>query len=243
MASSTRVLQRMDQNVEALCHAFAACVAKAITQEPFTGPSKYFYLKTLTLRRGHRTFTTLVEDDAYFDAAYATLTAWGMHRMGPNNTKLVDLDVLRTSVRDHVEALDALAGLTITQIPAGEHADMVRRLWSLVAELQVSKAEARIVANSKLLHYLLPELVPPIDREYTFQFFYGRNMLSIPEDVAFGEILMRLLHIADTNRKDIDLTPRDGWNTTAAKIIDNAIVGYVLAQQGGEALQGKIERT
>jgi hypothetical protein len=52
MASSTRVLQRMDQNVEALCHSFATYVAYTVKQEPFTGPSKYFYLKTLALRRG-----------------------------------------------------------------------------------------------------------------------------------------------------------------------------------------------
>ena len=45
----------------------------------------------------------------------------------------------------------------------------------------MSVAAAQIVANSKALHHLLPALVPPIDREYTFRFFYDRTMLTINE--------------------------------------------------------------
>ena len=40
--------------------------------------------------------------------------------------------------------------------------------------------------GSKVLHHVLPDLVPPIDRQYTFKFFYGRTLLSIPEEVAFA---------------------------------------------------------
>jgi hypothetical protein len=46
---------------------------------------------------------------------------------------------------------------------------------------QGSVAEVRLVANSKALHHVLPGLIPPIDRMYTFQSFYGRKMLSMRE--------------------------------------------------------------
>lgn len=98
-------------------------------------------------------------------------------------------------------------------------------------------AEARIVANSKLLHHVLPNLVPPMDREYTFKFFYGRGMLSISEERAFREMFSRQIQIARHNAGAIEAIPRIGWNSGSAKIVDNAIVGYMLNHDQSEGRQ------
>ena len=36
-------------------------------------------------------------------------------------------------------------------------------------------AGSQIVAGSKMLNHFLPDLIPPIDRPYTFSFFTGRQ--------------------------------------------------------------------
>jgi hypothetical protein len=110
---------------------------------------------------------------------------------------------------------------------------VIGEVWKLIERLRVSVAEARIVANSKLLHHILPDLVPPIDREYTFRFFYERTTLTtIGEGLAFREMFLRLLRIGHRNKQAIETAPRAGWNTSASKIVDNAIVGYVIPRRG-----------
>jgi hypothetical protein len=108
-------------------------------------------------------------------------------------------------------------------------------LWGLIQRLRVSKAEARIVANSKLLHHVLPDLVPPMDRQYTYRFFYGRTGLSIDEEVAFREMFGRLLEIAGQNRTSIQATTGTDWNTCPSKVVDNAIVGFMLSHKAQSA--------
>src|ERR1700683_4269616 len=174
VGSTAHIVERLDRNVDELCDGFAAHLALFDATDLFGGPSLYFHRKALDLRRRHSSVRALLEDEAFFDAAYATLTAWGMHRMGPGNTKLRDIEEIKDSVRENAPALERLATLDISTVGEAEQEGVVTDVWALVARLRVSVAEARIVANSKLLHHILPELVPPMDREYTFRFFYGR---------------------------------------------------------------------
>ena len=87
------------------------------------------------------------------------------------------------------------------------------------------------MANSKALHHVLPDLVPPIDREYTFNFFYDRSTLSIDEGDAFQEMFCQLDEIARRNLSEIGSSVGRGWNTSHSKVVDNAIVGYMINKQ------------
>lgn len=200
--------------------------------ERFTGPSWYFHRKTLRRRAEHKTIVSLLEDDLFFDMLYATLTAWGLHRMGPGNTKLRDLNDIRESVREVATPLEKLAGINIFDVGESRRSGVTDAVWSVLTGLRVSVAKVQIVANSKALHHLLPSLVPPMDREYTFRFFYGRNMLSIDEHTAFGEMFIRLLGLAYSQESVIRKLRDDTWNTSSSKVIDNAIVGYMIAREG-----------
>ena len=88
----------MDSRIVELCLRFEDHLDAFSRTELFTGPSWYFHDKTLALR------TTLglrgaLRDDAFFDWLYATLVSWGLHRMGPGNTKLRDIQEIRDSIR------------------------------------------------------------------------------------------------------------------------------------------------
>jgi hypothetical protein len=148
--------------------------------------------------------------------------------MGKGNTKLRDLPVIIESVRCQSPAIKALQNVSLLELPPSEVGQTSHALWQCLSQLSVSIAEARIVANSKVIHHLLPRLLPPIDRTYTFNFFYSRNMLSISEEVAFSEMYSRLHQVASANREPILSLVGNGWNTSPTKVIDNAIVGYVI---------------
>jgi hypothetical protein len=222
----------MNARVAELGAGFENFVGVLTRSERFTGPSWYFHRRTVRRRAEHKTTASLLTDDLFFDMLYATLTAWGLHRMGPGNTKLRDLDDIRESVREAAAALDELARLEITELSESKAAGVTDALWSVLTRLRVSVASVKIVANSKALHHLLPALCPPMDREYTFRFFYGRNMLSIDERTAFGEMFMRFLGLASEQKSVIRTLRDETWNTSSTKIVDNAIVGYMIAREG-----------
>ncbi len=229
MSSSVKVTARMERRVDQLCESFGSSLDRFEATALFTGPSFYFHEKTLSRRRSEG-LASVLEDDLWFDYLYATLTAWGLHRMGPGNTKLRDIEELRTSVRAQAAALETLEDLRITSLTEKEASSIAPQVWAILTALKVSVAKAQLVANSKALHHLLPGLVPPIDREYTFRFFYSRTMLSIPEREAFLEIYEQLHRVAARGADEILRRVGSGWHTSESKVIDNAVIGYMVRQ-------------
>ena len=170
-----------------------------------------------------------LDDDEFFEGMYATLTAWGMHRMGPGNAKLADLSVIKASFQSQRELVRLVQAHQIAQLAIAELASTTDALWNLMAGLRVGIGETKIVANSKALHFLLPALVPPIDREYTIRFFYGHTTLSRGDEATFREVFPYLRRIAVECEGVIrrQVAVRNGMDTCVSKVIDNAIVGYV----------------
>lgn len=228
MGSTAKVIKRMDQRVEELSSDIPHWLHAFNSAEKFSGPSLYFHLRTLECLRSHPSSVDALHSDEFFDWLYATLASWGMHRMGEGMTKLKELSQIKTSVRAQVATIEKLHPLRLTDLSDVAFQPVLRQLWLLVSAFDVSIAKANIVANSKVLHHILPNLVPPIDRTYTYKFFYNRNTLSIPEEDAFGEMLSRLHKVAVMNKKILEVTVRSGWNSSQTKILDNALVGYVI---------------
>jgi hypothetical protein len=92
VTSSAKVALRIEQQINALSKDFAGCLEFFDRADLFVGPSRYFHNKTLELHASHDSVRSLMGDDLFFDFLYATLTAWGLHRMGPGNTKLRGID-------------------------------------------------------------------------------------------------------------------------------------------------------
>ena len=197
-------------------------------RKTFVGPSVYFHEKTLAERWRHETANTLLQSDEFFDYLYATLSAWGLHRMGSRNTKLVDMDRLKASLRSQQTRIQDLWTLSLTGLAAAELPEITAQLWSILRRLKVSIAKKRLVANSKALHHVLPSLIPPIDRTYTYRFFYAATGLgTLEEKAAFSQIYERFHRIAAANKDQIRCRIGRGFHTSETKVIDNAIIGYV----------------
>ena len=70
--------------------------------------------------------------------------------------------------------------------------------------ISIAKNKSQIVAASKALHFLMPQLMPPIDREYTRRFFSYHQIQGNEREFKF--IMSYFVRIAQKN----DLTPYVG---------------------------------
>lgn len=225
-------IERMERRVKTLIEQFDRFVRIFDQRNLFTGPSVYFHTKTLEIQQRYSTPCDALRDDLFFDYLYATLTAWGLHRMGPGSTKLAEIGELKTSFERQKERIRALQPFELDNIPNDELGSVTLALWDVLDNLQVGVGETKIVAGSKALHHLLPNLIPPIDGEYTLRFFYNNRgtALNQGDENAFKEIYPYFCQIALSCVKEIGKHIGHGMNTSKTKVIDNAIVGFVLQE-------------
>ncbi len=206
----------------------------------FGGPCVYFHHECI--RAGHEAFLS----DRHIEMLYATLTAWGMHRMGDTEktkTKLTEWRVFRDSLMANADALKSFQAATVQDLSESEYSEAVSNLQSCYRTLKVSVSEATIVANSKALFHVLPQLIPPIDRQHTVRFFTqppdkwrdakGKfRPVMLPSGLdgqfdLFHSVCMKVKRVID--RIDRGLLEREARDhgVTAPKAVDNAIVNYV----------------
>jgi len=197
----------------------------------FTGPSLYFHRKTITLLKTFGSVEAALNSDQFIESIYATLTAWGMHRMGKTNTKLAEFEQMRNSLRAQCDQIAGFQRLCLLDLPGERVQSTANKLWQIIDNLQIGIGQVKIVSSSKALHHILPDLIPPIDRQYTLQFIYNnKNIHPSEEAKRFPEIYSVFYQIAHGAQDSIQRAVEvgGGMNTSPTKVIDNAIVGYVL---------------
>lgn len=217
----------MEQRVDQLINDFPEYLKAFEDAELFTGPSLYFHVKTINLRQSHSSAVETLDDHDFFDALYATLASWGMHRMGRVKTKLIGLPEITKSFRSQKGRIRSLESLSLSQLSPPKIQDVTRQVWEVLSRLKVGISKTKIVANSKALHHLLPSMVPPIDRSYTLRFFFNNKMLNQGDKAAFAEVFPRFAAVARSRKEIIQRRLGNGMNTSESKVIDNAIVGFV----------------
>jgi hypothetical protein len=227
-----RAAQPLAARIEQLVDGFAGYVAAFETSQAFPGPSLYFHLRAIERRREHATVSSLLEDDLFLEYVYAVLPAWGMHRMGPQTAKVGDFAKITAALRETADALQQLWPLRVTMLGGQEACAAAQIAWDVIAYVKVSTSRTQIVAGSKFLHHLLPDLIPPIDRRYTFTFFTGQRAVASDRDAFLGWF-PRLADIGARCREPIDEAIfRGGFMATGeAKVIDNAIMGFIQQRQ------------
>ncbi len=134
----------------------------------FGGPCVYFHQECL------RACEAAFLSDRHIEMLYATLTAWGMHRMGDadtTKTKLTEWKCFRGSITNQRGQLQRFRDHSLLRMSESEYSDAIWELQACYKKLDLSVSDATIVANSKALFHLFPRFVPPIDRQYTVRFF------------------------------------------------------------------------
>ena len=161
---------------------------------------------------------------------YAVLASWGMQRMGRGGPKMADFVAFRHAILSSRTELERLSAVTFESVGR----DQTDLLVDLAAGLRVMKTGTWLVANSKVLAHLLPNLVAPIDREYTLRYLTGGRgsyVAADDEEELFRTITTQFYWpiARDPNFKATarhwvseDLS---SWDTSLLKIIDNLVIG------------------
>lgn len=220
--------------------AFGDSVVRYNDFKLFDGPSAYFHEKTMNLLEKHQyVIDEVIKDDDFVEALYATLAIWGLHRVGNRPNTMVSrdgfaqlLDELKSTVVRFKDYHLAELASDLSDTSRDTVDGIAGQLWGIIEAVEIAHNKARLVAGTKLLHHLLPTLVPPMDREYTLGFFYGNSNLNGRESEknAFRQIFRSYFVIARFHKEEIEIIRGskaiNHMNTSFTKVLDNAIVGY-----------------
>jgi hypothetical protein len=223
-----------NNRIDDLVENFKKYIDYYYDNEKFSGPSVYFHCKVLEMIRNTKTveeYSKLLDNDQFLERIYATLTAWGMHRMGPKGAKMCDFKPFCESIRSQKGNLIRLYGYKLSIISESELNKIKSIIEDIFNGIRISPPEikAKIVGNSKILHHLLPDLMPPIDREHTLKFF-ERHITIKNQTELFWEIFVKFFTISKRlNLKEDDWKNGRHFDTSIPKLIDNAIIGYVIS--------------
>jgi hypothetical protein len=192
--------------------------------EKFRGPSLYFHRRTLEIINSPNF-------ELYLEFIYATLASWGMHRMGKGGSKMQSFDIFKNSIMEIREQIEQAREI--------KYQNMKDADWELLKEvfcnINVMASGTRLVGNSKVMAHMIPNIVPPIDREYTLRYLKGNT--NIRNGIDFEWNLMREIieNFFIPVAKDTDFIIKANnwmanqsqypWDTSIFKIIDNLIIG------------------
>lgn len=236
------------------------------------GPCLHFHIRTVKKLRDllhqYNSYAQVCSHPEYAELLYATLTAWGMNLVGgrihsnrleADEVGLQDFEKFQENLNDHklINSLEHLrderlrAPLKLTslnQSRLGEIKEEVKHAYEYLAQKRVVKSKRAIVAVSKVLHHLVPDLLMPVDGEHILKFLNKledkdensqplRPSSSYNYDTfdAYWSCVKISRHIAE-KRGIVDPSkwePRDPkfsikkrpMDTSTPKMIDNAIIG------------------
>lgn len=196
----------------------------AYTRKPAftrTGQLEY-HLETIGLRRQLGSAAAAVLDEDFVRSLYRTLQAWGI---GARASNLVSENEFAARLQARKEDFAALEASTIDD-PKVNPSRMGERLWRIIESLEIVHNNAKIVPGSKALHHILPELVVPIDRAWTQQFFRWHNPeFQYGQPACFAHAFSAFVEIA--RKANPQQYVGSGWNSSRTKVIDNALIGML----------------
>lgn len=213
--------KRQTESVTLLVGGFKTFLATYDRDCPFTRHGQLqYHVETIRSRRRLGSAKAALADEAFQRVLYRTLQAWGI---GSRASVLRPFPEFVDALQAKAKAIEELNGIAIDETSLDVNA-VGTTLARVAQSLEIVDNKARIVPGSKALHHLLPELVVPIDREYTQRFFEWANptLQNFPER-CFREAFTGFAAIArEANPAQY---VGNGWYTSRTKVIDNAIVG------------------
>jgi len=194
--------------------------------EIFGGPSLHFHLRSLEASRS--------QDFVRFsEYVYAVLASWGMHRMGPGGSKMREFDEFNDSLR----LIWPIVLQLREKVPACLNESDWDSLKKIFCGIRCMASGTSLVGNSKVMAHLLPNLIPPVDREYTLKFLFRHGQITNGIEVEWEKLRQILtgffypvaqIHVFQSKAEEwITQSNRFKWDTSTLKIIDNLIIGYL----------------
>lgn len=214
-------------NFEELTKDKATFLNYAKSVKSFPNPSIYFHMKVIDSYRGYvqkNDYKGLLNDDLFIERVYATVSLWGMAPM-TQSARIKKFEDFKKEIDSNKKELLMLHEFKLHELNDTKK-DYVRKLLAdLWDNFKVMESDSQIVGNSKTLHHLLPDLLPPIDRRHALKFFKINNLKNEKE------VYLKIFDCYYSICKKLSLNEDDykklgGFHTSIPKLIDNAIIGF-----------------
>jgi hypothetical protein len=194
---------------------------------PFGKPGQLdYHRRTIELRRNAGSAINAINNDDFLWSLYETLRFWGMDSQNAHRAPFLKF---KDELRLKAALISAFDGMRIDD-PQLDIPKKSSDLWQIMNSLEINLNQTKLVACSKILHHILPDFVVPIDRTYTGAFFEKyESAFQNTQDNTFVFAMGNFATIARATNP-IRFVGK-GWNTCQTKIIDNAIVGLLMARQ------------
>lgn len=203
------------------------------------GPCLYFHKAAIEcVRRESRPFAEWLPKDCHtHEMLYAMLTAWGMNQGGARLVNFPDFQKA-VSFLASLEILEKCRSIRLEELTHAKQ-PLIEQLFEALdnpAQAKVMASGPSVVGGSKLLHHLLPDLIPPMDRQYTeysLNWFDDGNRLEGTLDsfdgiwhvlVFFRKVALEV-GIDHIHKRWLD-SLKYPMNTSIPKVIDNALIAY-----------------
>jgi hypothetical protein len=181
--------------------------------------ANHYYRKIL--KDNKKGLKVLLKDDEYLSLIYFTLDAWNMNQRG---AKLGKFESFKKSVLNLRNNLIYFEDKNFSTIETEEN-----KLKEIFNNIVVCTQTKKLIAHSKTLHFLLPNIFFPIDNKYTLKIFGNskndfKKYYSIHK--KFVEIYndKRIKKIIDEEKIELPVT----------KVFDNAVIGYIIFNEHEE---------
>ena len=220
---------RVSNRVEDLIADIDAYLDIFDEERPFGAEAWRLHRQVIGRVRGTASIGELTADDSFIRLLYRTLQAWGMDSRA---AKLLDPVTFAERIRVQVPNLTKLASVRLDSMDEVTATRVQGELWSILSAIRASATKSFLVGASKTVHHLLPDLMPPMDRRYTYWFFaYPTTVPPARQERVFAETFPIFRMIAARRRQTLEERIGTGMHTSVPKTIDNAIIGYGLAHQ------------
>jgi len=224
--------QELDKRINGLCDNFESYVNLTINTYRSDSPARHFHIRTIQRLTSAKGLNEVLDDELFYDYLYATLVSWGM---SGRKAKLIGFAEFKDSIQSSRNNIIELHRYSLKLLANEDGADskvyddVVRLICQIFSKVSVSATESKLVANSKALHHILPNLIPPVDRNYTLQFFYDNKNVK-RGDACISQFLDILgyfeqIYMVVGEEAEVLVQPHS-FNSSVTKVIDNAIIGY-----------------
>lgn len=201
-----------------------------VERGPFTRyEQRDCHVKTIELRRKHASAAAAARDPVFVESLYCTLRAWGL---GGRGSKLCPWAAFGPALRSVGGTLEPLEPLRIDADDLNVD-NCVDTIWRAVESLGVVQNKAPLVAGSKTLHHLLPDLIPPMDRAYTQTFFGWHNPQFQYRQAECFRLAYTALVVVARRANAAQYVGTHPWHSSVSKVLDNGVVGLVRAINDG----------
>jgi len=212
----------VQQRIKELCENIDKYLDIFENNCPFNPRQREYHIKTIHHRFRFSDVISALKDDIFIRNLWETLRVWGL---GTRGSKLLCLNDFKKVLLEHKEYFSELDSIRIDDKNISIEKVSVK-LWDLMNKARVSRVKNPIVSGSKCFHHILPNLVPPIDREYTRPFFkFWLQYFQNNPRKAF--IYMWKKFVLISYKVNLDkYVGKTKWCTSITKVLDNAIIGY-----------------